>query len=296
MTLKIQEHNKNSMKESESQTGKRKSNQREKLVFVTHHNPDLDACMAIWLLKRFAFRKEDSVLKFVPMGKKLASSEAEKGNKIIYVDTSGGKYDHHDTKEYVCAASLVMEDLGLNSNLAIKRMVKYALATDHGKISSVDVNNFDLVNALEGLNELYYDHPEVIVKTILPCLDGIYESLKHQIEAEEEFKKAIVFKTKWGKGAGVISPNRKVRYLAHRKGFQVFIYINPAYGYRGFTAPGNSDVDFSELFEKLRSIEPEADWFLHSGKKLLLCGSGKAPDKKLSSLVLEKMIDLVKIE
>ena len=76
------------------------------ITLVTQKNPDLDACMAIWLLKRFAFKDYDVKLKFVAMGKRL-KSQRDANSKIIYVDTSGGRYDHHDTDKFICAASLV---------------------------------------------------------------------------------------------------------------------------------------------------------------------------------------------
>lgn len=270
------------------------SNKNRKIILVTHLNPDLDACMAVWLLKRFVFPKEDYIIEFVTMGEKLPLSKVSEGDEVIYIDTSGAKYNHHDTDEYVCATSLVMEDLSLEKDLAIRRMVEYILAADHGKILDVDVNDFDLINTLEGLNELHPNHPEFVVDIVLSCLDGIYISLKQLIEAEKELGKITLFEAKWGKGAGIVSANPKIRYLAHRAGFKVFIYVDPVHGYSGFTAPGISDVDFSDVFKKLKNMEPGADWFLHSSKQLLLCGSGKAPNRKLSSLSLGQMIDLIK--
>jgi hypothetical protein len=267
---------------------------QKKIILVTQKNPDLDACMAIWLLKRFALPDKDCQVQFVPMGKKL-KPEVESKSKVIYVDTSGGKYDHHDTNEYVCAASLVAKDFKLEKDQAIKRMLEYTLKVDHGLLYEIDVNDFDLINIIEGLNIINPKNPKIVVTLIEQCLDSIYISLKNQIEAENEFKKVHIFETKWGKSAAIITSNKRVRYIAHRKGFQVYIFVDPIKGYRGFTSPGDSDVNFCELFDKLRFIEPEADWFLHSSKGLLLCGSAKAPDRKLSSLTLEKMINLVKI-
>lgn len=270
------------------------SNQKRRNIFVTHYNPDLDACMGIWLFTHFIFPKEKYILRFVPMGGKLSFKEVRKKDNVIYIDTSGGKYDHHHTGDYVCATSLVMEDFTLGKDPAIKRMVEYALAVDHGKISSVNVNDFDLVNTIEGLNRLYFNNPEFVVNIIMSCLDGIYTNMKQLIEAEKELERAVVFDTKWGKGAGIVSSNPKIRHLAHRNGLKIFLHINPIHGYRGFSAPGGSNVDFNDLYERIKGAEPEADWFLHSSKELLLCGSAKARDRKLSSLSLEDMIEIVK--
>jgi hypothetical protein len=274
---------------------KPKRRNKRKIILATHLNPDLDACMAIWLLKKFAFAGEECILRFVPMHGELPPMEIAEVDEVIYIDTSGGKYDHHNiADENICAASLVMKDLSLENDIAIKRMVEYTLRVDHGKIFSTDVSAFDLINTIEGLNKVHRHNPELVVHIIESCLDGIYASLRQIIEAEKKLENVIVFKTKWGEGAGVMSSNPKVRYLAHRRGFKVFIYVDSVKSFRGYTAPGDSDVDFTDLFKKLKDIEPEADWFLHSSKKLLLCGSGKAPDRRLSSLSLEQMVNLIK--
>jgi len=265
-----------------------------KLVIVTHVNPDLDSCLAIWLIKRFVFPNKEIIIKFVSMNEKIPPSEVKNGYEVIYVDTGHGKYNHHNTSKYVCAASLVMKDFTLEKNEAIKNMVNYALIIDHGKNLNKEVSDFDLINVIEGLNNIYKQNPEMVVEKCIYFLDGIYYSLKQKIVAEKELEKAITFKTKWGKGIGITTSNPKVRYLAHKKGYKVFINVDPIYKYRSFLSPGNSDVDYSELYEKIKKIEPNSEWFLHSSKQLLLCGSKKAPNKKLSNLSLQQMINLLK--
>ena len=271
------------------------STERKRIVFVTHYNPDLDGCVAIWLLKKFGFPQAEHIIKFVPMGGKLPCEEVRNGDEVIYVDTSGGKYDHHETEEYVSSASMAMKEVAPTNDVAIERMVDYALAVDHGKVLNTDVSTFDLVNIIEGLNRVQHREPGVVVDIVICCLDGIYRSLTELIEAERELEKAVFFTTRWGKGAGAVTSNRKTRYLAHRQGIKVFVYVDEVSGYRGFTASGDSPVDFSVLAERIRGLEPEADWYLHTSRRLLLCGSGKAPNRKLSSMPLERMIDLVKV-
>jgi hypothetical protein len=263
-------------------------------IIVTQTNPDLDACMSIWLLTRFAFPGIEYELRFLPVGKRM-TEDVVSGREVIYVDTGGSKYDHHHTSEYVCAASLVADDLELKENEAIARMIRYTLKVDHGQLFNIDVSDFDLINVIEGMNIMYAKNPKTTVIKLLECLDAVYRSLLREIEAEGEIKRIIVFDTKWGRGAALSSSNKFVRYLCHRKGYIIFIYVDPVKGYRGFTAPGDSGVDFSIIYERVRNIEPDADWFLHSSKELLLCGSAKAPDRKLSSLTLEQMISLVRM-
>jgi hypothetical protein len=264
------------------------------IIFVTHYNPDLDACMTIWLLKRFRYPEATHVVEFVSMGNRLPSNQLSRADDIVYVDTSGGKYDHHNKHEHACSAVKVMEEMDLKDDLAIKRMVDYALSVDSGEVISGEVTSFDLLNIIEGLNVIYHSNPAAVVEVATSCLEGIYISLKQSIESERELKEAKIFRTRWGKGAGVVTSNRKTRYLAHRRGFKVFVYVDSLTGYRGFTAPGNSEVDFSSIFRKVKKLEPRVDWYLHTSRQLLLCGSGKAPNKKLSSLSLEQLINLIR--
>lgn len=262
-------------------------------VLVTHFNPDLDACTAVWLLTRYVLQEEEVRYEFVPVGTERKVLSTHRRERVIYIDTGGGKYDHHGTSDYVCAASLVAGKHSLRDP-AVAEMVKYALAVDHGEVLASDVGAFDLLNVLEGLNKLHPDDPELVLKLTLSCLDAIHLSLSDLIDAREDLKRGIPFRTEWGKGIALTTSNRQTRYLAHRSGFEVFVYIDPDRGFRGFMAPGGSEVDFTSVYERITEVEPDADWFLHSSKQLLLCGSSKAPGKRLSSLSLEEMVDLVR--
>jgi len=270
-----------------------KADETSRTVLVTHFNPDLDACTAVWLLTRYVLQEEDIRYEFVPVGTGRQVLSTHSRERLIYVDTGGGKYDHHATSEYVCAASLVAREHSLRDP-AVAKMVEYALAVDHGEVLASDVGAFDLLNILEGLNKLHPDDPELVLKLTLSCLDAIHVTLSDLIEAREDLKRGIPFETELGKGIALVTSNRQARYLAHRSGFEVFVYIDPDRGFRGFMAPGESQVDFTSVYRRIVEIEPHADWFLHSSKQLLLCGSSKAPGKRLSSLSLEEMIDVLR--
>jgi hypothetical protein len=266
----------------------------KRVTIVSHLSPDLDSCTAVWLLTRFPYLGYNHVFKFVPVGSKLYISKNKSQQVIIHVDTGGGEFDHHDKSDYVCAASLVAEKYSI-STPGINELVAYTLAVDHGKIFNSDIGRFDILRIIEGLNKILPDKPKEVLEIVLSCLDAIYANLSDAYDAPKYLEDAIYFDTLWGRGAGVISSNSEVRYLAHRQGIKVFVFVDPMYGYRGFMAPGDSKVDFSSLAAKLKKIEPEADWFLHSSKQLLLCGSKKAPNKKLSSLSLDQMIQFIKV-
>lgn len=263
-----------------------------KMRIVTQLSPDLDACLSVWLLRRFG-GFADAELGFVSTGNRLPE---EKDKQTIYVDTSGGKYDHHHTNEPVCAASLVLQDLKLESDQALKRLVDFTILVDHGLLMDTDLGNFNLVHIMHGLNRIFADAPEKVVEISGYVFDSLYAYLSDDIQAQAVFEKAVGFETRWGPGIGVVTSNRQVRYLAHQRGYKVYVHVDPQTGFRGFESPGGSGVDFTEIYERIRQIEPDADWFLHSSKELLLCGSPKAPDKKLSNLPLKSLVSLVSVQ
>ncbi len=257
---------------------------------VTQFSPDLDACLSVWLLRRFG-GYADAEVRFVSTGSRLPDD-----SDVIYVDTSGGKYDHHDTNERVCAASLVLHDLKLESDEALRQLVEFAILIDHGLLMDKDLGRFNVVHMVYGLNRIYPNSPEKVVEVSSRVFDSLYAHLWDEIRAADDFEGAIRFETKWGSGVGVETSNRQVRYLAHYRGFRVFVFVDPKTGFRGFQSPGGSGVDFTETYERLRQLEPGADWFLHASKELLLCGSAKAPEKRLSGLSLRELVALISVE
>ena len=50
------------------------------------------------------------------------------------------------------------------------------------------------------------------------------------------------------------------------------------------------------MYAKVKSLEPDAEWYLHFSKDLLICGSDKAANYKLSKLELNDLIGLVKAD
>lgn len=263
------------------------------IIYVTHHYPDLDSCMSIWLLSRFVNVNESYDFEFVSVGESIDEDKRDSEKIYTNIDTGGSIFDHHKTDDYVCSASIIMDHYDLGKNVTIYKMVNYTLKVDHGLAFETDVGEFHLLNIIEGLNSQTNRSSAAVMRTVLNLLDGVYYGIKQKEMAEREIKRLITFETKWGRAAAIETTNRKTRFMAHQMGYKIFVYVDPKNGYRGFTADGKSDVDFKDIYDKVTNIEPNADWFLHSSKQLLLCGSSKAPNKRKSNLSLNEMIELI---
>jgi len=255
-----------------------------KKTIVTHKCPDLDSCVAIWILKRFIFSKHNFDYVFVDVGDKIGNIR-----NAIHVDTGGLDYDHHDTNEIISSASLVYSKNNLNDE-ALRRIVDYAVKVDHRRIGDNERHFMSLLNAIDGLKD--NDFLDTL-NSAFTFLDGIYNNNKLEIVAKDEFNKGLFFESIFGNGFGFEFDNSHLRKLVYEKGYDIFLYKDKQTGFAGFKADGYSKIDFSQLFEYLIKLEPEADWFLHSSNQLLLCGSSKAPSKKLTKLSLIELINII---
>jgi hypothetical protein len=123
---------------------------------------------------------------------------------------------------------------------------------------------------------------------------------ENKVWAEKEIKeKGIEFNTKWGKGLGLESLNDSVVKLAQLMGYVVVIRKDPRKGYLRIKAKPNKNdqekgVDLTLACEKLSKMDPQATWFLHVSKKMLLNGSTKNPKMKPTKLSLNDIIGVLK--
>lgn len=289
-------------------------------ILVTHDSPDLDGGTSIWLIKRFLGGWENAKVKYVPAGERLNSSkpaslsaiEKTKDDEIIHVDTGMGALDHHQTSDdKTCAASLTWDYVKMQSEEfkiqsekidkrieAIDRIVKIVTEIDHFKEAlwpdpSADYFEFFLENILEGLKIQRPGQNDVYLDYILTSLDALLHEFENRLWAEEEIKKAKTFKTSKGKGIGFEIINDLSIKLSQKMGYTLAVRKDPRKGYVRIKARPDSGIDLTKTYEQLKKMDPEATWFLHASKKMLLNGSVKNPKMKPSKLSLDKLIQVL---
>ena len=244
-------------------------------------------------------------------------------DEIIHVDTGLGPLDHHQTPDTnVCAASLTLDFIKRTNNKqqstvnkdkmeAIGRMVKVVVDVDHfkevfWKDSTADYHEFSLVGILDGLKIQKPDQDEHYVDFVVQCLDAILHEFENRIWAEREIvEKGKKFKTRFGRGIGFETINDTVIKLSQKMGYVIVIRKDPRKGYvrvkakpsqieNGKLKMENGDIDLTLVYEKLKKIDPDATWFLHVGKKMLLNGSVKNPKMRPTKLSLDYIIKVLK--
>ncbi len=270
-------------------------------TIVVHIGPDLDAITSIWLVKTFFPGWEEASLAFVPAGKTLGGKPPDEDPDILHLDTGFGKFDHHQTDADTCAARLVYEQIKKDGHEeeALERLVAVVNDIDHFREvfypnPAADFWDFSLISQIDGWRLLYADNPIKIVDMGMDALDAIYKNFQNKIWAEKELKeKGVEFATRWGKGMGVATVNDEVVHLGQKRGYMIMVRKDPAKGYLRIKAFPKEEIDLTALYERLKNDEPEATWFLHASRHMVLNGSSKNPDMRPTQKNLEEIIRVI---
>ncbi len=296
-------------------------------IIVTHMAPDWDAITSVWLLKKYLSCWQDAEVRFVPAGQKLGLNDAKvvsregdpiekvDGGEMIHVDTGLGPLDHHQTQDQtVCAASRTWEyvlaqfetsndKMTSEHKEAVSRIVKVVVDIDHFKEvfwynAASDIYEFSLIGVLEGLKYEQQGQDNKALDFGIICLNALVSEFENRIWAEKEIKeKGILFETSFGKGIGFETLNDTVLKLAQKMGYLLVVRKDPRKGYvRIKTLPAREDnpgLDLTPVYKQLKAMDPDATWFLHVSKKMLLNGTPKNPKMIPTKLSLKEIISVL---
>ncbi len=300
-------------------------------IIVAHASPDWDAIGSVLLLKRFLPGWENAKVEFVPAGERsprVANKKVESDShvivetgvdKIIHVDTGLTPLDHHQIYDIkICSTSrcfdyVVEENLYLHATTsdtkredkiaALTRIVDYIVQLDHfqevfWKDASSDIHEFSMYGILEGMKSLHPDNDDYFVSWGMEILDAMLRRFESRIWAEKEIAKGQEFETKWGKAIGIDTINDSVIKLAQKMGYVLVVRRDPRYGFvriKGlpFKEGVTRDIDLSLTHSQLEKMDPDATWFLHVSKKMLLNGTAKNPKMVPTKLSLKEIISVL---
>ena len=249
------------------------------------------------------------------------------GHDVIHVDTGLGPLDHHQTEdENTCAASLAFDyvlkhndplDKNENKKEALKRIVEYVIDDDHFQEvfylnPNLDIYDFSIVSLIHGIKLIYPKDDESCMRFGMDALDSIFHYFENKVWAENETtEKGIEFHTKWGKSLAVETLNDAVLKFGQTRGFVLTVRKDPATGSIRIKArpkkrTQNSklktknenifediDVDLTAVYERLKKMDPDASWYLHVSKRMLLNGSSKNLKMKGSKLTLDQVVEVL---
>lgn len=204
---------------------------------------------------------------------------------------------------------------------AIARIVKHIVMLDHFQEvywpnAESDIYEFGIYGIIEGFKMEFSEQDEKCLNFGFDLLDAILHRFEQRIWAEDEIKeKGIIFQTRFGKCLGIESLNDEVIRLAQKMGYKIVIRKDPRKGYVRIKAKPKQNnefkknsggvcftgtmiedniIDLTSIYEKLKSLDSEANWFLHVSRKMLLNGSSKNSQMQATKLSLNKIIEVVK--
>lgn len=273
-------------------------------LIVTHVSPDFDGIPAIWLLRKFHPDFKDAQLVYVPAGSTYNNEPVDSNPDIVHVDTGGGRFDHHQTRDFTCAAQLVYEWLVREGYVdagdeALARMIRIIIELDQGWDNykwpepQNDRYEFSLHNILVGWKMMYGQEDEKYINLTVEGLEAVYRLMQSKVAAEREIAAGKKFKTRWGEGVALTSNNQMILDLAIKQGFSVALTKDPTRGNVRVTGANRASVDLTRAYEACRKSDPEATWFLHASKVLLRNGSSRNPTMKPTKLSIEEMIRIL---
>ncbi|MBI2039584.1 hypothetical protein HYT18_00750 [Candidatus Microgenomates bacterium] len=265
-------------------------------TLVTHINPHLDDIFAIWLLKKFDPKYKDAKIDFISANHEMADQESE---ERVFVGTGGGKFDEHKEGLATCAGSLVFDYLKKEKLLpkdeisvkALEEMVDWNKKIDMGTISIEAYDEFS-VPAFIRCKDSSKESSKSCLELGDRILNRILAVLKRKQQSLLDWQGRVEFETGFGKTVAVKS-NTIDRPFCKRMGGDLFILVSPKYhGVQYFTP--SQTLDLSPIYDKVKELDPQADWFLHQSHHMVLCGSSSAPDAKLTRLTFEQLIEVAK--
>ena len=265
-------------------------------TLITHINPHLDDIFAIWLLKKYDPKYRDFEIDFISASHNKAGEETA---DRVFVGTGGGKFDEHKEGLATCAGSLVYEALKKENLLpkdalevkALEAMVEWNRQIDMGLAPTSEFGEFSVqafIRSKDSTKESSLDDVSLgrkILNRVLLVQIRTQESLK-------DWESRVEFETKFGKSIAVKS-NTIDRAFCKKMEGNLFLLVSPQHNGVQFFTPSH-EIDLSPIYDKLKQLDPIADWFLHQSHHMVLCGSSSAPDAKPTKLSFEQLIEVAK--
>jgi hypothetical protein len=259
-------------------------------TIVGHLHPDLDCLAGIWILCRWG-DLGNATLRFVPAGETLDGQLPDADPLIVHVDTGGGRFDHHRTNDHALSAAELVRRAVAPDDPVLARLIRYVTQIDHAQVDVTPI--FNVNDLIAGYHTVYASQPERVVAAMIANFDAWYAQEARQLRLDAAFAQRVEFDTPWGLGIAMESDDGGSSRLAFGAGAVLYVYRD-GQGRTGIAARARSHVDLTPIYHDLRRLDPGADWYLHPSKRLLLCGTAKAPPRVPSKLTLDQLIGVLR--
>lgn len=268
-------------------------------ILVTHVIPHLDDIAALWLLVRFDPSARHAPLRFIetsPEGVKLPPG-------AVGVGVGRGRYDEHKGDRKDSAVSLVWKDLKRRGKLpgglrgrALSELVDFVRRGDMGEYIGKEGPGMPIATTLRALARLPGESSASAARVGFRLLDAMLELHEERVKIDAAIARGRKFMTRWGKGVGLTVeavPGMVSERIA-QLGYALVVLRYPSKGFLHVRATPRKGVDLSGLARIVMREEPQARWYLHHSKQMLLQGDWIAPISTRSRYGVDGMIKLIR--
>jgi len=291
------------------------------IKLVTHEEPDADAIVGVWLMKRNLQQRNYKgriEIAFVPAGKTLKGMQVDSDRNVVHIDTGGGWADHHDKyNPTVCAATKIARSIGIADDPRYARIIQMALDDD----TNAPRHFGDLRSLIHCWNTEHKS--DQVMRMGLKNLNLLYYQECTKVAAAKEFKRTAVWHKTPAGSLCVLQTTRDLlrftRAFAEKNGAVVLVSRNTDSDYAGVfrlrTPKGSKPIRLVPTAAAIRKTEAERrgltlsnealratgltegmGWFLHASLNLFVCGTPKSPlpSELKTVLSLEEITQIVK--
>lgn len=270
---------------------------------VTHLAPDLDAVAACWLVRKYFPGWDEAAIVFIPVESTLDNKPPDEDPNIIHVDTGGGKFDHHGNHIHTCAAKLVFEHIKKydyakkKDIMALERVVEFVTLIDNFRevdLPQADADIYDFCpHQLIFAMRSFIPDDRRLAEVYVDILNAMQAAMKTKISAEEDIQKGFTFSSKWGKSIAMDSKNEEAVKLALKKKYAAAVRKDPQRGYLKIKINPSIKLDLEDLFNVLKSKDPNAHWSLQGNGHIIINGSSRKPNSIATRLQLHDVIAIM---
>ncbi len=266
-------------------------------TLLTHPRPHLDDICGIWLIKKYLPGWTDAAVDFLP-----ATTERRDDAETLMVGIGRGAFDEHKGDIGESATTLVWKSLRERVSdpldvAALDLLTEWVRKGDTSEHNVAEMVAHGSWLPAEQLHASYVRHGKdsqaLYVFGAELCENALLR-YRNEVELERDWEKRVEFDSPWGRGVGLETDASGADDFAYSKGFVLIVVVHPGNGYRGYRATPSRNVDLTATHAALVIVDPQAFWFLHHSKKLLMAGSDVAPETPLSNLSLQELIKAIR--
>lgn len=263
-------------------------------TLVTHINPHLDDIVAIWLFRKFHPDFEAAEVEFVSQS--VGNLTTQETDETVYFGVGRGRFDEHKGDVDDCATSLVWKFLKKQFKspsdgavtTALDEIVEWVRLSDTGRLPAQQFDDFTVPALIRPSDN---SKSSSLKATALgsDILDRILKVLTRKHRAQKDWGKRVKFNTKFGKSVAIESEFVDRAFCKASGKAELYLMVDPKNKHVQYFTP-SYQIDLEPIYNRVKSLDPQASWFLHQSHHMVICGSSSAPDSKPTKLTMSELI------